>query len=1188
MMHKYKIKRWLTLGMSVAFAIGLNGCSEDTTSGSTTTSTTPTAAAVYTGVLVDGPVSGVSYHSPAHSGKTDADGKFNYTDGEDVVFDFGKVKLGGARGKGVITPMDLMSADSDNDLVMMMASLLQSLDKDGQHGNGIQLNDTIAALLEKGLSSGDYSSLLNVDGVIDFEALAKTLASAPAEDVAAITAALKGKLQDLLVAVVAEAANDGDPETTLAYVPLDQAIINLAAATEDSVIFRKNISKTPLSPSAKSKLNIMMVYVEAQKADDTQVEKVDGECVAGQMIEGKGDTCWAKPLVAAYTDVDKRTPDAAPDAFMAISRDDGATWKRFNLSRTGDKDVSVSGLLPEPKGASKKPVFQAKGDKIIVAWTDKYCKGGKPKYSVLELDAEGNPVDADGDLKNDKLYDDFYGVAGSQDFIDYTAVTPEIDPARMPIPSSVAYSCLWSARTTVKAWSKVGDPDDLQVYKAERITSGTRDAYQVFVGGASKAGFAITWQEDPEGLRPGSGDGPGHGFSGATTNHKTDVWYSYIKWDDFNAIDAEDVAGSDDPDATPVIADELYDDTRENARVRALNHMSMPIRVTDNNMCNIENIGTNGHEYCRLKADGTLATWDGLNPDGASLHPGDEILATMINCSSFLDVPTSSGTQTVCVTNKGSILDGDTGASRPNLFLQPYTKSDGVTVSAWAIMGYEETKGVGVGPDNELITSDDPEEVGKDVFYHSFEFSNPGSDVSQHEQLAAGDRLNLPELENNDGTPGDPIILTMADGTVRYATENARRVRFILQGKKPSLGKDTNGDGIGDTGAGVPLIAIYKQGPLGKGRPSDIMLRRLSVRNADDSVKKGNPYMYSNFLCDTWLDEETVALDPETSVTLPATCNAKGANGAQNMSSVTPGITADAGGGGSVDTTPYEKLITWTVEPANLLNESWQTPMTESRAHRGQIRGDFVVMGYVQTPNWAAARIGNDKYDFYVRRSFDAGATWTTDPNGDGVKSCWWQRTDPDLTVDDKAEIKCETFAAGAFERPRNVSLLKNAKESVIEPRIVAVPGTINACNSAPCVGVTNPKEDVQNKAAFITSYGLAANENPDEAAPTDMYYARSMDFGESYSTVPHNQWVDDGGVEPLQVFDWMAMRKDVEEGEAQLRITPDGSKAYTTYLSESNSDYSGPEHFSGSDIWFRKFSEADFNPLEETEETQE
>ncbi len=48
----------------------------------------------------------------------------------------------------------------------------------------------------------------------------------------------------------------------------------------------------------------------------------------------------------------------------------------------------------------------------------------------------------------------------------------------------------------------------------------------------------------------------------------------------------------------------------------------------------------------------------------------------------------------VCVASDGRLLDGDVFASRPMLQLQPYTKSDG-TKSAWALLAYEESKGLG-------------------------------------------------------------------------------------------------------------------------------------------------------------------------------------------------------------------------------------------------------------------------------------------------------------------------------------------------------------------------------------------------------------------------------------------------------------------------------------------------------------
>ncbi len=70
--------------------------------------------------------------------------------------------------------------------------------------------------------------------------------------------------------------------------------------------------------------------------------------------------------------------------------------------------------------------------------------------------------------------------------------------------------------------------------KPERLTSGKRDANLPAVDCAKGAGCILTWQEDPEGLRPGQGLGPGEGWSGAIANAKTDIWYSYISYADFD------------------------------------------------------------------------------------------------------------------------------------------------------------------------------------------------------------------------------------------------------------------------------------------------------------------------------------------------------------------------------------------------------------------------------------------------------------------------------------------------------------------------------------------------------------------------------------------------------------------------------------------------------------------------------
>jgi hypothetical protein len=152
-----------------------------------------------------------------------------------------------------------------------------------------------------------------------------------------------------------------------------------------------------------------------------------------------------------------------------------------------------------------------------------------------------------------------------------------------PEMGEVPYSCVWTARAVI-------DPlnGDIQWFKPERLTSGRRDAFQLFAGAGTGVAFAIVWQEDPKGLVPGEGDGPGEGWSGANTNNKTDVWYSYITLSDFALVDENYPAGGfgdgDVVDTDPELA----------GRVKALVPMSLPVKVSDNDVCSAENMDPDG------------------------------------------------------------------------------------------------------------------------------------------------------------------------------------------------------------------------------------------------------------------------------------------------------------------------------------------------------------------------------------------------------------------------------------------------------------------------------------------------------------------------------------------------------------------------------------------------------------------
>ena len=91
----------------------------------------------------------------------------------------------------------------------------------------------------------------------------------------------------------------------------------------------------------------------------------------------------------------------------------------------------------------------------------------------------------------------------------------------------------------------------------------------------------------------------------------------------------------------------------------------------------------------------------------------------------------------------------------------------------------------------------------------------------------------------------------------------------------------------------------------------------------------------------------------------------------------------------------------------NLRDQSWYNPLDVSKGHRGFLDGDFVQFLYAWSPNWRLNAKGNDRYDLYVRRSFDGGQTWSHTPasftasdgvsySGDGTVTCERYRPEDD------------------------------------------------------------------------------------------------------------------------------------------------------------------------------------------------
>lgn len=302
-------------------------------------------------------------------------------------------------------------------------------------------------------------------------------------------------------------------------------------------LFERNISGTPALASSKAKIDGFQFYVPARTADGsaTVVEYRDA---AGRLVESRDA---ARPLLSVYID-DDADPVHGDDVWAAYSLDDGDTWARTNLSAVADRSSFTVGEGTDAErayaGMVSKPALTLKGNRAVVAWTSTYCDSGFPGYEDL-------------------VGEDTHAVGGPQRSVDYTL-------QGFPEVGEVPYKCLWAARGLVDQGTGA-----MTWYQPERLTSGSRYAMQITANSAPGAGFVLAWGEDPAGLAPGTGSGPGEGWTGAHPNPGTDVWYSYLPMSSFGAVDTTPEQDDDDP---AVIS----------SRPQPAKTFSVPVPVSDN------------------------------------------------------------------------------------------------------------------------------------------------------------------------------------------------------------------------------------------------------------------------------------------------------------------------------------------------------------------------------------------------------------------------------------------------------------------------------------------------------------------------------------------------------------------------------------------------------------------------------
>ncbi|WP_170941665.1 fibronectin type III domain-containing protein [Cellvibrio mixtus] len=197
-------------------------------SAETSSAQSSSLAPVATGIFLDAAVANIGYRTATQEGFTSVNGEFNYRLGELITFFIGGLELPSVVAAEIITPLEIANAQSlEDNQVINILRLLQSLDKDGDASNGIEITaEAIAA-----------------GTVLDFTVAPEVFAELPA--VKALLQAAGSANQELIPAEQAVAHF----QTTLELINGPSSSSSSNSSSQSSVIV---VEPEPSSSSASS------------------------------------------------------------------------------------------------------------------------------------------------------------------------------------------------------------------------------------------------------------------------------------------------------------------------------------------------------------------------------------------------------------------------------------------------------------------------------------------------------------------------------------------------------------------------------------------------------------------------------------------------------------------------------------------------------------------------------------------------------------------------------------------------------------------------------------------------------------------------------------------------------------------------------------------------------------------------
>ena len=274
-----------------------------------------------------------------------------------------------------------------------------------------------------------------------------------------------------------------------------------------------------------------------------------------------------------------------------------------------------------------------------------------------------------------------------------------------------------------------------------------------------------------------------------------------------------------------------------------------------------------------------------------------------------------------------------------------------------------------------------------------------------------------------------------------------------------------------------------------------------------------------------------------------------------------------------------------------LRDQSWYNPLDVSKGHRGYLDGDFVMMLYAWSPNWRLNAKGSDRYELYIRRSFNGGLTWGTLPatythwdgsthTGAGTVTCETFRSDETQAGGELEEPGvCNAYLAGRNEQARNVTQHKSMRITTLDPRyaISGTPQGVSNTTDPFGTGYTNPTgDDVRDPSRYFIVFETGDNTTTalGEPEPLDLFYSRAVKFGDHYQvwaelsdltqcypSNPHDNEVPAHVVGSgfCNEFDQMEQgTPGLEASEASLTASPGGQFLYGAWAQQLYDETTG------------------------------